>query len=113
MKTTIATIAALSLAACAPSPDTITAAYVSPAMFNGQSCASLNAQSRVLAGRLATATGQQQAAADADSGTMALAIILFAPAVFFVGGNDQSDAIAQMRGEAEALQSAAAAQGCA
>jgi hypothetical protein len=42
----------------------------------------------------------------------AVALILFWPAAFAIGGNDQSPAIAQMRGEAEAIQSAAVARGC-
>jgi len=31
---------------------------------------------------------------------------------FIIGGNDQAPAIAQMRGEAQAIQSAAVARGC-
>jgi hypothetical protein len=41
-----------------------------------------------------------------------VALILFWPAAFFIGGNDQAPAIAQMRGEAQAIQSAAIARGC-
>jgi len=32
--------------------------------------------------------------------------------LFFIGGNDQAPAIAQMRGEAEAVRAAAIARGC-
>jgi len=42
----------------------------------------------------------------------AVALILFWPAAFAIGGNDQAPAIAQMRGEAQAIQSAAVARGC-
>lgn len=109
---TIAIVALSAVSACAPKPDDIAASYVSPMMFNGQSCAQLNAHAQELNGRLAAATGQQQKAADNDAGTTALALILFWPAAFFIGGKDQSAQIAQMRGEGEALRSAAITQGC-
>ena len=56
--------------------------------------------------------GQQQATADGDAAMTAVALILFWPAVFLIGGNDQSPAIAQMTGEAEAIRAAAIARGC-
>ena len=39
-------------------------------------------------------------------------IVATLTAAFWIGGNDQGPAIAQMRGEAQAIQSAAIARGC-
>ena len=114
MKTTsiFAVICALALSACAPQPEAILPTYMSPTTFSGQSCSQLNLRANDLNGRLAAATGQQKAAADSDAGKTALTLILFWPAVFWIGNKDQAPAIASMRGEAQALQSAAAAQNC-
>jgi len=114
MKTIIAITAAatLALAGCATAPDQIAAAYVSPVAFSGQTCGQLNAQAQQLNARLAAATGQQAEQASNDAAMTAVALVLFWPAAFWIGGNDQGPAIAQMRGEAQAIQSAAIARGC-
>ena len=103
---------AATMAGCAATPDSIPAAYVSPTAYNGQSCSQLNAAAAQLNARLATATGQQTEQANNDAAMTAVSLILFWPAAFFIGGNDQSPAIAQMRGEAEAIRSAAMNRGC-
>jgi starvation-inducible outer membrane lipoprotein len=112
MKIAITLAATLALAGCATAPDQIAAAYVSPVAFSGQTCAQLNAQAQQLNARLATATGQQTQQASNDAALTAVALVLFWPAALFIGGNDQGSAIAQMRGEAQAIQAAAVARGC-
>jgi hypothetical protein len=112
IKTTTALTVAATLAGCAASPESIAPAYVSPTAFAGQSCGQLNTAAAQLNARLATATGQQAKQASNDAAMTAVALILFWPAAFAIGGNDQSPAIAQMRGEAEALKSAAVSRGC-
>ena len=113
MKTIIAiTAAALALAGCATAPDQIAAAYVSPTAYTGQTCGQLNAAAVHLNARLASATGQQTEQANSDAAMTAVALILFWPAAFWIGGNDQGPAIAQMRGEAEAINTAAIQRGC-
>jgi len=114
MKTIIAITAAatLALVGCAAAPDQIAAAYVSPTAYTGQTCGQLNAAAVQLNARLASATGQQAQQANSDATMTAVALILFWPAAFWIGGNDQGPAIAQMRGEAEAIRAAAIQRGC-
>ena len=114
MKTIVTTLTAatLALAGCATAPEQVAATYVSPVAFSGQTCCQLNAQAQQLNARLATATRQQTQQANNDATMTAVALVLFWPAVFWIGGNDQGPAIAQMRGEAQAIQSAAIARGC-
>ena len=113
MKTIVIALAAtLALAGCATAPEQIAPAYVSPTAFSGQTCAQLNTAAQRLNAKLASATGQQSEQANNDAAMTAVALILFWPAAFFIGGNDQAPAIAQMRGEASAIQSAAQARGC-
>jgi uncharacterized protein YceK len=113
MKTTAITlVAALALSGCATAPEQIAANYVSPTAYSGHTCSQLNAEAQQINARLASATGQQAQQANSDATMTAVALILFWPAAFFIGGNDQAPAIAQMRGEAQAIQSAAIARGC-
>ena len=112
LKTITALTAAASISACAASPESIAPAYVSPTAYSGQTCGQLNVAAAQLNARLATATGQQAKQASNDAALTAVALLLFWPAAFAIGGNDQSPAIAQMRGEAEAIRSSAVARGC-
>ena len=114
MKTIVTTLTAatLALSGCATAPEQIAANYVSPTAYSGHTCSQLNAEAQQINARLASATGQQAQQANSDATMTAVALILFWPAAFFIGGNDQAPAIAQMRGEAQAIQSAAIARGC-
>jgi hypothetical protein len=111
-RTILAATAALALAACAADPATIAPAYVSPVAYSTYDCRALNAEAVRLNARLSQVTGQQQAAADNDAAMAAVALVLFWPAIFAMGNGDQSAELARLRGEAEALQSAAIARGC-
>jgi hypothetical protein len=111
-RTILATTAALSLAACAADPTAIAPAYVSPVAYSMYDCRALNAEAVRLNSRVAQVTGQQQAAANNDAAMTAVTLVLFWPAVFFIGGDDQSAELARLRGEAEAIQQAAIARGC-
>lgn len=108
----LATAAALTLAACAPDPATVAPAYVSPVAYAGLDCRALTAEASRLNARIATVTGQQQEAAAADTANAVVAALIFWPALFLIGGDDQSPELARLRGEAEALQAAANARGC-
>ena len=112
LKTITALTLAATIAGCAASPDDIAPAYVSPTAYSGQTCGQLNSAAAQLNARLATATGQQAKTASNDAAMTAVALLLFWPAAFAIGGNDQAPAIAQMRGEAEAIRAAAVARGC-
>lgn len=115
MKPTIlATAAALALSACAPSPDSIGASSVSPMLYQGQSCAALNSEAVRVHDRLGDLTGRQASAASSDAAMTAVSLALFWPAMFFIGsGGDHAADIARLRGEAEAIATAARQRGCA
>ena len=112
IKTITALTVAATMAGCAASPESITPAYVSPNAFASQSCGQLNASAAQLNARLATATGQQAKQASNDAVMTAVALLVFWPSVFFIGGNDQEPAISQMLGEVEAIRAASVLKGC-
>lgn len=111
-KIILALTTAATLSACAAQPEAIAPAYISPAAYSGMTCQQLNADAARINARLASATGQQARQADNDATMTAVALLLFWPAAFAIGGNDQSGTIAQLRGEAEAIQAAAIRRGC-
>lgn len=108
----ITTAAALTLAACAQSPDRIEATDVSPALYAGQSCATLNTEAQRINSRLADLTGRQQRASSNDAALTAVSLILFWPAAFWIGNQDHAPEIARLRGEAQAVAAAAQQRGC-
>ena len=112
MKPILAFAAVASLAACAPDPSTVEATYVSPVAYSGLTCRELNAEAARLSARLAEVTGKQEVAAASDAANALVAAVIFWPAIFWVGSGDQSPELARLRGEVEALQSAATARGC-
>lgn len=112
MKPILALTAVATLAACAPDPSTVAATYVSPVAYGGLTCSQLNAEAARLSARLAEVTGKQEAAAVSDAVDAVVSAFIFWPALLWIGSKDQSPELARLRGEAEALQSAATARGC-
>ena len=112
MKPILALTAVASLAACAPDPSTVEATYVSPVAYRGLTCSQLSAEAARLSARLAEVTGKQEVAAVSDAVDAVVSAFIFWPALLWIGSEDQSPELARLRGEAEALQSAATARGC-
>ena len=109
----LATAAALTLAGCATSPDQITASSVSPTLYSGMTCAALNTEAMRVNDRLADLTERQARAANSDAVMTAVSLVLFWPAAFFIGSSgDHASDIARLRGEAEAIATAARQRGC-
>jgi hypothetical protein len=101
------------LSACASAPDQVAASYVSPTGYSGMSCNALNIEAHNVAQRLTVATGQQSKAASSDAALTAVSLILFWPAAFFISGDSATSAeLARLKGETEAIRSAATRKGC-
>ena len=77
------------------------------------SCGAMNAEAGRINQRLAIATGQQEKAASNDAAMTAVSLILFWPAAFFISGDKSTAAdLSRLKGEAEAVRSAAMQRGC-
>ena len=112
-KLALTAIAAITLTACAQSPEQITAASVSPSVYTHMDCRALNIEASRINNRLNAVTGAQKSRADRDATMTAVSLFLFWPAAFAIGaGQDHSAEIAQLRGEAEAISHAALVKGC-
>ncbi len=106
-------IAPLLLAACATSPKDIAPAYVSPVLYQNLSCDQLAAEAMRVSQAAAVATGQQSSQQGRDAVATTVGIVLFWPALFFIGGDKGNAAdIARLKGEMQAIEQANIAKGC-
>jgi hypothetical protein len=107
-----AAIAAL-LAGCATQPKDISAAYVSPMLYDNFTCEQLIAEGQRVSGRAAELTGAQQKKADGDAVAMGVGLILFWPALFFIKGDKETAGeLGHLKGEMDAIQQASIRKNC-
>jgi hypothetical protein len=113
IKAIVAACAALSLAACATSPDKISASYVSPLQYQAYDCGQIRTELVRIGHRVDEVTGQQRKQANNDAIAMGVGLVLFWPALFFLaGGNDKKEELGRLKGEYDALQQAANGKRC-
>jgi hypothetical protein len=99
--------------ACASSSDKIAPQYVSSLQYSGRSCAELSEEAQVISSRVAHLSGAQDQKATNDAIATGVAIVVFWPAAFLVGGNDQTTAeLGRLKGEFEAVEKASIQNRC-
>ena len=115
MKTIVAPAlcAALLVSACASSPDSISAQYVSPIVYQSYSCDQIRTELVRVGARVSEVTGQQRTKANNDALAMGVGLVIFWPALFFMAmGQDKKDELGRLKGEYDALQSSATEKQC-
>jgi len=114
MKETIAAAGiAAALAACASSSETVTGSYVSPLQFQNYSCQQIGEEAQRISAHVAQLSGVQDQKRSNDAVATTAAVIIFWPAAFLVGGNDQTTAeLARMKGEFEAVEKVSIQKNC-
>lgn len=101
------------VAGCASSSEKIQAAYVSPIQYQSYSCHQLGEEASRISSRVNQLAGVQDQKATNDAVATGVAIVVFWPAAFFIGGNDQTTAeLARLRGEFEAIEKASIQKNC-
>ena len=103
---------ALGIAGCSTAPDKISAAYVSPLQYSPYDCEQIGMELQRVNRRVIEVSGAQQKDADKDAVAMGVGLVLFWPALFFLAGDDHSDELARLKGEYDALESAAIQKKC-
>lgn len=97
----------VSLAGCAEKSDKITAAYISPLQYQSYSCGQIQAEAQRVSGRVAEIAGVQDKQANNDAVATGVALVLFWPAAFFIGGNkENAGQLSRLKGEIDALEQA-------
>lgn len=105
VRSVVVLMAALATAACAKSADKVSAAYVSPMQFQSYSCQQLAQEAERISARAIALTGAQNNRATSDAVATTVAVVIFWPAAFLVGGDDaQTAELARLKGEMDAIE---------
>ena len=100
------------LAGCASKSNEIAAAYVSPLQYESLTCPHAEEAQRV-SQRAAIAAGAQDSQASKDAVSTAVAVVIFWPAAFFIGGDKGNAAeLARLKGEMDAIEQASIRKNC-
>lgn len=101
------------LSGCAQKSEDIQGAYVSPMMYQSYNCQQIEQEARRVSARTTQLTGVQDKKASNDAVATGVALVLFWPAAFFIGGNKENAAeLGRLKGELEALEKASIEKRC-
>lgn len=105
--------ATLLLSGCATSPTSIQASYVSPTAYQAMSCSQLTEEAQRVSQRAVAVTGVQNQRATTDAVAMGVGLVLFWPALFFIGGDKGNAAeLASLKGQMQAIEEVNRAKNC-
>ena len=107
-------VAGALMTGCATQPEKIHASYVSPMEYTDYSCTQLQMEMKSVNRKAEALYKDLKQTANDDSAQMAVAIVLFWPALFFLEGGDGPEAAeyAELKGRKDALESAAIQKEC-
>jgi len=100
------------LVGCASNPNKIQASYVSPLQYSHLDCDQIRMEMVRVSARVSEVSGAQKKQANGDAVAMGVGLVIFWPALFFLAGGDRKEELARLKGEYEALQSAAIEKKC-
>ena len=93
----------LALGGCAEESYNIQPSYVSPNTYSGYTCKQLAQESLSVQTALNTASDRQNDTATGDQTAVTAAVVLFAPAAFFISPHDNRDEIGRLKGQQDAI----------
>ena len=112
-KAALLAVVAAGCVGCASSSDKISAQYVSPLQFSNYDCAQLGMEAQRISGRVAQLSGVQDQKATNDAIVTGVAIVVFWPAAFLIGGNDHNSAeLSRLKGEFESIEQVSIQKKC-
>jgi hypothetical protein len=101
------------LCGCASYSEKISATYVSPVIYESLSCKQIAEEAARVSRRASEVAGVQDSQATKDSVITGVAIVVFWPAAFFVGGDRASASeLGRLKGEADALEQVSIKRNC-
>jgi hypothetical protein len=101
------------LCGCASYSEKISATYVSPVIYESLSCKQIAEEAARVSRRASEVAGVQDSQATKDSVVTGVAIVVFWPAAFFVGGDRASASeLGRLKGEADALEQVSIKKNC-
>lgn len=113
LKLIMAIVGALGLVQCASKSSEITPSYVSPLTYQSHNCQQLGMEAQGLSAKAAELSGAQDQKRTNDQIATGVAIVVFWPAAFLVGGDGQVAAqLAQLKGQMNAVEQASIQKKC-
>ena len=110
---TALTAACVVLTGCATAPKDIAPAYVSTAGYEALSCERLAEEAEIVSQRAVVASGNQDRQRGSDAAMVGVSLVLFWPAIFFVGGDKtQAAELARLKGEMQAIETVNRQKNC-
>lgn len=101
------------VAGCASKSSDITASYVSPITYQNHTCAQLGQEAQAISARAAQVSGAQDQKRTNDAIATGVAIVVFWPAAFLVGGDGPTAAeLANLKGQMNAIEQASIQKKC-
>lgn len=102
------------LTGCASSPDKMQASYVSPLQYKDYDCDQIAGELERASRRANELYGSLKKTSNTDNAQMAVGLILFWPALFFLEGGDGPEAAeyGRLKGERDALEKVAIQKKC-
>ncbi len=98
---------------CATKSDEVAATYVSPYQFENLTCPQVAEEAQRISYRAKELAGVQDSKRTKDQVATTVAVVVFWPAAFLVGGDDRNTAeLARLRGELQALEQVAIRKRC-
>jgi len=99
---------------CASQPDKLESQYVSPLHYQDYDCERIEQELEIVSNRVTTPYTDLKKKADGDSAQMAVGMIIFWPALFFLEGGDGPEAneYSRLKGEKAALDEIAVHKKC-
>ncbi len=112
-KAAIAAATLIGCVGCASSSDKIGAQYISPLQYSNYDCGQLSMEAQRISARVAQVSGIQDQKATNDAIATGVALVVFWPAAFLVGGNDHNSAeLARLKGEFETIEQVSIQKKC-
>jgi hypothetical protein len=109
----MAAVAALGLCGCASKSSEITPAYVSPVLYQNYTSQQLAQEAQGVSARATQVAGAQDSKRTNDQIATGVAIVVFWPAAFLVGGDGPAAAeLAQLKGQMVAIEQASIQKRC-
>lgn len=107
------TAVAVILGGCATSSKDVASSYVSPMQYEPYDCSQLAAEAGRIQARITALGGRLDTAAKNDAAIMGVCLIVFWPALFFIGGTKGQEAeYGRLKGEYAAVEQASIAKKC-
>lgn len=98
---------------CAAHPDSVAPAYVSPLQYSNCDCDQIRMELMRVNAKVMEVAGVQEQTANKDSAAMAVGLILFWPALFFLAsGDNRKEELARLKGEYDCLEGLAIQKHC-